>query len=142
MKKIIAAMALMCSTFFIAGCGEPENIGYVDQKKIMTEAPQMTALMEEATKKVEEIENEMKSTIDNNQNMSDEDRQKLLSQFERKMDGINQAYSTQIQTKLDTVLAEICKDKNVSVVIDNTGTQKILINGGMDLTDEVIQKLK
>lgn len=142
MKKIIAAMALMCSTFFIAGCGEPENIGYVDQKKIMTEAPQMTALMEEATKKVEEIENEMKSTIDNNQNMSDEDRQKLLSQFERKMDSINQAYSTQIQTKLDTVLAEICKDKNVSVVIDNTGTQKILINGGMDLTDEVIQKLK
>lgn len=142
MKKIIAAMALMCSTFFIAGCGEPENIGYVDQKKIMTEAPQMTALMEEATKKVEEIENEMKSTIDNNQNMSDEDRQKLLSQFERKMDGINQAYSTQIQTKLDTVLAEICKNKNVSVVIDNTGTQKILINGGMDLTDEVIQKLK
>ena len=142
MKKIIAAMALMCSTFFVAGCGEPENIGYVDQKKIMTEAPQMTALMEEATKKVEDVENEMKSTIDNNQNMSDEDREKLLSQFERKMDGIHQAYSTQIQTKLDTVLAEICKDKNVSVVIDNTGTQKILINGGMDLTDEVIQKLK
>ena len=142
MKKIIAAMALMCSTFFVAGCGEPENIGYVDQKKIMTEAPQMTALMEEGAKKVEDVENEMKSTIDNNQNMSDEDREKLLSQFERKLEGVNQAYSTQIKAKLDAVLSEICKEKNVTVVIDNTGVQKILINGGMDLTDEVIKKLQ
>ena len=56
MKKLLAAAVLMCSTFLISGCGEPENVGYVDQKRIMTEAPQMTALMEEATKKVEEIE--------------------------------------------------------------------------------------
>ena len=142
MKKLIAAAVLMCSTFFIAGCGESENVGYVDQKRIMTEAPQMTALMEEATKKFEEIENEMKNTIDNNQSMSNEDREKLLSQFERKMDGINQAYTTQMQTKLDTALADICKNKNVSIVLDNTGVQKVLINGGIDLTDEVITKLK
>lgn len=142
MKKLIFAAMLMCSTFFITGCGEPENIGYVDQKKIMTEAPQMTALMEEGTKKVEEIEAEIKSTLDNNPDMSDEDREKLVSQFERKMAGVNQAYSTQIKTKMDTVLAEICKNKNVSIVLDNTGIQKVLINGGIDLTDEVINKLK
>ncbi|MBQ7199487.1 MAG: OmpH family outer membrane protein [Selenomonadaceae bacterium] len=142
MKKLIAAAVLMCSTFFIAGCGEPENVGYVDQRKIMTEAPQMKALMEEATKKVEEIEAEIKTTLENNENMSDEDRQKLVSQFERKMDGVNQAYSTQIQTKLDTALADICNAKNVSIVLDNTGNQKALISGGIDLTDEVINKLK
>ena len=74
--------------------------------------------------------------------LNDEDRQKLVSQFERKMDGVNQAYLTQIQTKLDTALADICKSKNVSIVMDNTGNQKVLIGGGIDLTDEVINKLK
>lgn len=142
MKKLIAAMSVILSTVLISGCGGNENIGYVDQKKIMTEAPQMIKLVEEGTKKAEDIENEAKTSLEQNPDMSDEDREKMLTEFDRKMSGINQAYATQVQHKLDEALTEICKDKNVSVVLDNTGMSKILVTGGIDLTDEVIKKLQ
>ncbi len=142
MKKLLAAMTVILSTFLMTGCGGNENIGYVDQKKIMTEAPQMVKLVEEGTKKAEEIETQAKAELEKNPDISDEDRNKMMTEFDRKMSGINQAYATQVQHKLDEVLAEVCKDKNVSIVLDNTGMNKILINGGMDLTADVIKKLQ
>ncbi len=142
MKKLLAAMTVVLSTFLMTGCGGNENIGYVDQKKIITEAPQMVKIVEEGTKKAEEIENQAKAELEKNPDISDEDRTKMLTEFDRKMSGINQAYATQVQHKLDETLVEICKEKNVSIVLDNTDMSKILITGGMDLTADVIKKLQ
>ena len=138
MKKTIAALVLTISTLFATGCGSDENIGYIDQQKILTEAPQITKLVEEGSKKADEIEAEAKGTLDSNPEMSDEDRQKALEDFERKMMGIQTSYSTQIKQKLDAVLVEICNSKNITVVFEKS----TMLNGGMDITDEVIQKLK
>ena len=138
MKKTIAALVLAMSTLFATGCGSDENIGYIDQQKIMTEAPQITKLVEEGSKKADEIEAEAKGALDSTTEMSDEDRQKALEDFERKMMGIQTSYSAQIKQKLDAVLVEICNSKNVSVVLE----KNTLFSGGIDLTDEVIQKLK
>ena len=141
MKKIIAAVVLAVSTIFATGCGSEENIGYINQSRIMTEAPQINAILEEGAKKADEIEAEAKAELDANPNMSDEERNKKNEEFQRKMIGIQQSYATQIQQKLDSALADICNSKNVSVVMDNSGV-KVLVNGGIDLTDDVINKLK
>ncbi len=141
MKKTIAAVVLAVSTLFATGCGSEENVGYVNQNRIMAEAPQIVAIVDEGAKKADEIEAEAKAALEANPNMSDEDRNKKREEFQRKMLGIQQSYATQIQQKLDAALHDICKDKNVSVVLDNSG-MKILVNGGIDLTDDVINKLK
>ena len=138
MKKSLAAILLAMSTLFATGCGSEENIGYIDQKKIMTEAPQIVKLVEEGSQKADEIELEAKGALDSTTEMSDEDRQKALEEFERKMMGIQTSYSAQIKQKLDAVLVEICNSKNVTVVLE----KNTMLNGGMDLTEEVIQKLK
>ena len=138
MKKTIAALVLAMSTLFATGCGSDENIGYIDQQKIMTEAPQITKLVEEGSNKADEIEAAAQPALDPNSEMSDEDRQKALEEYERKMMGISTSYATQIKQKLDAVLVEICNAKNVSVVLE----KNTMFSGGMDLTDEVIQKLK
>ena len=141
MKKTIAAVVLAVSTLFATGCGSEENVGYVNQNRIMAEAPQIINLIEEGSKKADEIEAEAKTALEADPNMSDEDRNKKREEFQRKMMGIQQSYATQIQQKLDTALNDICKEKNVSVVMDNSGV-KVLVNGGIDLTDDVINKLK
>ena len=141
MKKTIAAVVLAVSTLFATGCGSEENVGYVNQNRIMAEAPQIINLIEEGSKKADEIEAEAKTALEADPNMSDEDRNKKREEFQRKMIGIQQSYATQIQQKLDTALNDICKEKNVSVVMDNSGV-KVLVNGGIDLTDDVINKLK
>lgn len=141
MKKTIAAVALAFSALFATGCGSEENIGYVNQSRIMAEAPQIVALVDEGSKKADEIEATAKAELEADPNMSEEDINKKREEFQRKMIGIQQSYATQIQQKLDTALSEICKDKNVSIVMDNSG-MKILVNGGIDLTDDVINKLK
>ncbi|MBR5914511.1 MAG: OmpH family outer membrane protein [Selenomonadaceae bacterium] len=141
MKKIIAAFALAFSALFATGCGSEENIGYVNQNRIMSEAPQIIAIVEEGSKKADEIEAKAKADFEANPNMSDEDRNKKTEEFQRKMMGIQQAYATKIQQKLDAALHDICKEKNVSIVMDNS-EMKFLVNGGIDLTDDVINKLK
>lgn len=138
MKKSLAAILLAMSTLFATGCGSEENIGYIDQQKIMTEAPQIVKLVEEGSKKADEVELEAKGALDSTTEMSDEDRQKALEDFERKMTGIQTSYSAQIKQKLDAVLVEICNSKNITVVFE----KRTMLNGGMDITDEVIQKLK
>lgn len=141
MKKTIAAVVLAVSTLFATGCGSEENIGYINRQKVMAEAPQMIAILEEGNKKLDEADAEMKSALDANPDMSDEDRNKIRAEHERKTIGIGTAYNTQIQQKLDSVLVDICKEKNISIVMDNS-VEKVLVSGGIDLTNDVINKLK
>lgn len=144
MKKFFAAVLLATSTLFATGCGADENIGYINQARILAEAPQMKTLFEEGTKEADAIENELKATLEQNPEMSDEDRQKTINEFEQKMYTATRKYTAQIQQKLDTAFAEICKEKNITAVFNNGGEprEKVFIMGGMDITDDVINKLK
>jgi outer membrane protein len=74
--------------------------------------------------------------------MTMEEAQKLQQEAQRKAMGINQQYMTQVQQKMDVALAEIAKEKKLDVVVDNEGLQKTVLLGGIDVTDEVIQKLQ
>ena len=144
MKKILAAVLLATSTLFATGCGADENIGYINQKRIMAEAPQMKAIFEEGTKEADAIENELKAALEANPDMSDEDRQKTINEFEQKMYTAGRKYNAQIKQKLDTAFADICKEKNITAVFNNGGDprEKLFLMGGMDITDDVINKLK
>jgi Skp family chaperone for outer membrane proteins len=58
------------------------------------------------------------------------------------MSGINQAYATQLKYKFDEAIEGIAQQKKLDVVIDSSENQKIVIVGGIDVTNEVIQKLQ
>lgn len=144
MKKILAAVLLATSTLFATGCGADENIGYINQSRILSEAPQIKSIFEEGTKEADKIESDLKAALEQNPDMSDEDRQKILNEFEQKMATTGRKYSAQIEQKLDVAFAEICKEKNITAVFKNGGEprEKIFLMGGMDITDDVINKLK
>ena len=118
-----AAAVLLTSSFFAAGCGQV-HIGTVDSTRVQTEAPQIKAVIDEANGKLMEA-------------------QQLQMETQRKMAGLNQMYTIQLQQKLDVAVQDIVKEKKLDIVLDSgTKTQPSVLTGGVDITDEVIGKLQ
>ena len=139
-KKFFAA-TMLASSLLIAGCGEGQ-IGCVDVDKVMSEAPRVKTLMSEAETKMQEAQQKFEQDVAAKPDMTEEEANKLQADFQRKLSGINQATSTQIKSRMDVVIGEIARDKNIDVVIANSADEKVLFQGGIDVTDEVIKKMQ
>lgn len=135
-RKILMA-ALLSTTFLFAGCGQLK-IGYIDVMKV-EDTPQMTAIIEEGQKKITDLQEQVKKDSEGKEG---EELNKLQEEYQRKAMGIQQAYDTQLKYKLDSVLAEISKAKELDAVLESPADMPTIFHGGIDLTDEVIQKLQ
>ena len=133
MITIVAAM-------LVSGCGEV-SIGYIDSEKLM-DAPQIKTIREEGETKLQEAEMKMIEDITAKQDAPDEEKQQVQMEAQRKLMGIQQAYSSQIKQKLDAALADIVKARKIDIVLDSSEDQKVIYEGGIDLTDEVLKKLQ
>lgn len=132
----VAAMLVM------SGCGKAK-IGYIDGDRIMKEAPQIQSLVEEGNAKIQQAQEDAeKDLAEKKGTMSDEDYQKAQADARRKVAGLNQSYSVQLKQKLDAALADVAKEKKLDVVVDNQAQQKVVIEGGIDVTDDAINKLQ
>lgn len=138
--KRLLLMATLVAAMLVSGCGEV-NIGYLDSEKLM-DAPQIKTIREEGEAKLQEVEMQMIEDLTAKKDAPDEEKQNAQMEAQRKMMGIQQAYSSQIKQKLDAALVDIVKAKNIDVVLDSSEDQKVVFEGGIDLTDEVLQKLQ
>ena len=137
-----AAAVLLTSSFFAAGCGQV-HIGTVDSTRVQTEAPQIKAVIDEANGKLMEAQQEAQAKFEASPNMTTEEAQQLQMETQRKMAGLNQMYTIQLQQKLDVAVQDIVKEKKLDIVLDSgTKTQPSVLTGGVDITDEVIGKLQ
>ena len=137
-----AAAVLLTSSFFAAGCGQV-HIGTVDSTRVQTEAPQIKAVIDEANAKLMEAQQEVQARFEASPNMTTEEAQQLQMETQRKMAGLNQMYTIQLQQKLDVAVQDIVKEKKLDIVLDSgTKKQPSVLTGGVDITDEVIGKLQ
>ena len=74
--------------------------------------------------------------------MTTEEAQQLQMETQRKMAGLNQMYTTQLEQKLNVAVQDVVKEKKLDIVMDSTKQQPSVLTGGVDITDEVIQKLQ
>lgn len=137
----LAAATLLATSLLLSGCGQGQ-IGAVDVNKVMTEAPRVKTLMAEAETKIKDAQQKFDQDRAAKPDMTDEEAAKLQIDFQRKLEGINQAYASQIQNRMNVVIEEISREKNIDIVIANPADQKMLYHGGIDVTDEVIKKMQ
>lgn len=138
--KKLAAVAMLASSLIITGCGQSQ-IGCVDVDKVMMEAPRVKTLMTEAEGKIKEVQEKFEQDYGNKE-MTEEETAKAQMEFHRKLEGINQAYATQIKSRMDVVIEEISREKNIDVVISNSADDKMIFHGALDVTDDVIKKMQ
>ena len=141
LAKKLAATALLAASLILTGCGQPQ-IGSVDVDKVMAEAPRVKNLLTEAEGKIKEAEQKFEADYANKDNMSEEDLAKVQMDFQRKLESINQAYASQIRNRMDVVVEEISREKNIDVVINNSKEQRMIFHGAVDVTDDCIKKMQ
>ena len=132
-KRIIAAvMSVLCAAALFAGCGKV-NVGYVDQNRIQNEAPQIKSSMEEMQSKMAEVQQEAEQKFQEagTSGASEEELQKLQQQ-----------YAIQIKAKVDAAMDDIVKEKKLDTVVNSNGKDGVVVSGGVDITEDVIQKLQ
>ena len=137
----LAATALFAATLIFSGCGQGQ-IAAVDVDKVMAEAPRVKTLMSEAEGKIKEAQQKYEQDAAAKPDMTDEETAKLQMDFQRKLEGINQAYATQIKSRMDVVIEELSREKNIDVVINNSANDKLIFHGALDVTDDVIKKMQ
>ena len=143
-KRITAAlMSVLCAAALFAGCGKV-TVGYVDQNRIQNEAPQIKASIEEMQGKMTEVQKEAEQKLQeaSSSGASDEDMQKLQQQMQMKAAGVQQQYAIQIKAKVDAAMDDIVKAKKLDTVVNSNGKDGVVVSGGGDLTEDVIQKLQ
>ena len=139
--KKLAATALLTVSLLVMGCGNGQ-IASVDVSKVMEEAPRVKTLMTEAETKAKEVQDNFEKEYANKPDLTQEDVAKAQMELQRKLEVINRAYTSQIKNRLDVVLEEIAREKNLDVVISNSAQDKMIFHGAIDVTDDVIKKMQ
>ena len=140
LAKKLAAVALLASSLILTGCGQSQ-IGSVDVDRVMAEAPRVKTLLTEAEGKIKEAQEKFQKDYGDKE-LSEEDAVKLQMDFQRKLEGINQGYASQIKSRMDVVINEISQEKNIDVVLSNAKNDKTIFQGAIDITDDVIKKMQ
>ena len=135
------AVVLLTASIFVAGCGSV-HIGTVDRSRVQEEAPAIKAVVAEANTKLMEAQSEAQAKFEANPKMTQEEAQQLQMETQRKLAGLNQMYSIQLEQKLNVAVQDIVKEKRLDIVMDSSKNYPSILMGGVDITDEVIGKLQ
>jgi len=138
--KKLAAGAIFAVSLILTGCGQSQ-MGSVDVDKVMAEAPRVKTLLTEAEGKIKETEEKFQADYDDKE-LTEEETIKAQTEFQRKIEAINQGYASQIRSRMDIVIDEVAKEKNIDVVVSNSAEDKMIFLGAIDITDDVIKKMQ
>ena len=143
-KALLAGVGLFLTTVLSSGCmGERQaTIGYFNAERIDQEAAQIKAIEEEANAKMAALQKEFLALEGKAATMSPEEMGRAQQEQMAKMQAASQQYQMQIRQKVDVALDEIAKEKKLDAVLQNSSLEKMVILGGMDITEDLIQKLK
>ena len=143
-KKSLAVLFSALTVMMLAsGCGKAK-LGYVDQSRLQKESPQIEAVMKEWDGKMADLQKEAADSLsqDKLKSMSEDDAKKAQQQMQMKAMALNQQYQSQLKAKVDAAIEDIAKTKKLDAVVDSEESAKLVVSGGVDITDEVIQKLQ
>ena len=138
-KKLLIA-ALAATTMVISGCGEL-NVGYADYEKLL-DTPQIKAVLDEGEAKAQEIQTAAEAELSGREDLTEEEIQKVQTDVQRKLAGIQQAYFTQYTQKMNAAAEAVSKEKSLEIIIDSSENQKMIFMGGIDVTDDLVKKLQ
>ena len=138
MKKFsrLTILLILVIGLLASGCAGRNNaIGVVDMEKVATSSEKVKSLQTQMQEKIKLAAEEL-----------DKDRQALQpEEFNKKkvakdaeLRGLSQKMQDELEQEVQKIMAEIAKEKNRGAVLVKQGVAQ----GGVDITDEVIKRLK
>ncbi len=151
-KSLCALLMVGIITIFVSGCSNTK-MGVVDTERIMKESPQIQTITKSQTEQYTQKQQELTEKLKNDKaNMSDEDYQKSFNAAKAELSAMESKFNSELKTTIDKAMADVSKEKNLSAVVMKDLVQtnqmgqptkeEFVIQGGIDITDDLIQKLQ
>ncbi|MCK8816373.1 OmpH family outer membrane protein [Natroniella sulfidigena] len=149
MKKfILIVTTTLITAIFLVGCtAEPETevvteekevkieVGVMDQDRVWTESEQAANYQEKLNNKIEDIQEEYKQQVEGLE------EQEQLEKHQQTYEEINQLQDDlrdQFIAEIEQVVKEIAVEEELDMILD----QQDVRYGGVDITEQVIEKLQ
>lgn len=133
--RYLLAISMVIMAVVVSGCGQNKNVGVIDVEKVVTESPKIKVMNEELMAKHKEIEEKLNT---DKTTLSEADFNNAKQAAETEFTDLRKDLSAKMETEIKTNLEKIAKEKNLSVIIK----KNVTVQGGVDVTDEMIAKLQ
>ena len=135
MKKVLACLMIACALLAVGCSGRNAAFGVGDIKKVEAEAPAVKTIREDLQKKAKELQEQLEKET---AGKSQEEAEKIAKDKSAQMQVASSEAQSKLKASLDTALTEVSKEKNLSAVL----VKDAVPSGGVDVTDDVIKKMK
>ena len=133
--RYLLAISMVIMAVVVSGCGQNKNVGVIDVEKVVTESPKIKVMNEELMAKHKEIEEKLNT---DKTTLSEADFNNAKQVADTEFTALRKDLSGKMETEIKTNLEKIAKEKNLSVIIK----KNVTVQGGVDVTDEMIAKLQ
>ena len=133
--RYLVAISMVIMAVVVSGCGQNKNVGVIDVEKVVTESPKIKVINEELMAKHKEIEEKLNT---DKTTLSEADFNNAKQAADTEFTALRKDLSGKMETEIKTNLEKIAKEKNLSVIIK----KNVTVQGGVDVTDEMIAKLQ
>jgi outer membrane protein len=149
MRKLIALALTLAFLGSVVSAATFTNIGYIDVQKVFREYGETAKAQEELSKQEEAFKKDFEESQEKLQKAekegkSTEELEKMRKEFEEKLAPkrdsllmLNQQLSGKLQLEILESVKKVAKKVGIDIVLD----KQVVITGGMDLTEMVINEL-
>ncbi len=136
MKKQLVTGLIVAVAILSFGCsGRNAEFGVVDMKAVESKAEVVKTVKEEVSTKGKNLQEEMEKEM---AGKSEEEQKKVLEDKTAEMQLIQSEAQNKLKASLDSALNAVAKEKGLGAVL----VKEAVPQGGVDVTDAVIEKMK
>ena len=136
MKKQVVAGLMVAVAMVSFGCsGRNAEFGVVDMKAVESKAEIVKTVKEEVATKGKALQEEMTKEMEGK---SQEEQKKIVEDKPAEMQLVQSEAQNKLKASLDSALNAVAKEKGLGAVLIKDAVPQ----GGVDVTDSVIEKMK
>lgn len=137
-RYLVVGMIFLLAMALLAGCSATgEKIGIVDMDKVVKESPKAQEFQNQLDQIGTEIQNEYKA-IEENNDLNEEEKNTKKEEVLQRFVAAKQELEEKLNSAIETAVKEIASEKKLEVIFYKHSVRY----GGVDITQEVIEKLK
>lgn len=136
MKKQLVAGLMVAVAMLSFGCsGRNAAFGTIDMQAVESKAEVVKTIKEEVSTKGKALQAEMEKEM---AGKNQEEQKKVFEDKTAEMKLIQSEAQNKLKASLDAALSVVAKEKGLSAVL----VKDVVPQGGVDITDAVIEKMK
>ncbi len=134
-KRMVTLLMVVVMSVMVSGCFNAQKTGVVDVQRVMKDSAKVQQFQEQLNTSGKDLTQKLEQEKGT---LSTEEFQKRQQEVYADFVKQKQDLENQMDTLINQALADIAKEKGLSVVLYKNNVAQ----GGIDVTDDVIQKLQ